>query len=203
MSPPLSVGVLFTSKSVTCAMIKAMLDSLECEARTEFFLVVGIDENADTPSIPEEWQTKVFFCSLTHKTRTAEGIFKACAAWDELGVMAFQHGADVIVFLGPDVDILSPSWYASLCDEFTCLQRETNAPYTLGCVCLRDEGGPGWPSFPVIGRAHWETFGYIVPSCFINQDFDPFIYRLYADVGLARTTKTFCVHNTAWLRPTL
>lgn len=62
-------------------------------------------------------------------------------------------------------------------------------PFGFGCPWWNDSTFPGFPTFPVVGKAHFEIFGGLIPEhrrkAFVNQDLDPYLQRLYLQYGAA------------------
>ena len=122
-----------------------------------------------------------------------------CRMVAALGREAYGLGGDrrcdYFVLLGDDVRIEPKrSWIANIRRGFTQIHTRINArfrmlrldasaqtlPWGFGVMALADLTFPGFPTFPVVGRAHLDAFeGDLWPSLFINQDADPFLWALY------------------------
>lgn len=103
-----------------------------------------------------------------------------CRYWTELARAAYAGGADFFVLLGDDVELWSPGWPGRIWGAFEDLAADRRVPVGFGCIALADRSFPGFPTFPVVGRIHLDIFGgEILPSCFVNQDGDPFLWQLY------------------------
>mmetsp|Transcript_5515 Transcript_5515/g.16851 ORF Transcript_5515/g.16851 Transcript_5515/m.16851 type:complete len:1085 (-) Transcript_5515:135-3389(-) len=135
-------------------------------------LLQGFDEVA--PAI--DVRLRVFPVNAAGQVRRGE----VCRLWDALACDAFEAGCDYAVLLGDDVVLqCEPGWIARVDASFEEVAERLQVRKGFGCVCLRDECFPGFPTFPVIGRTHYEIFGQVVPAVFVNQDFDPFLYQVY------------------------
>lgn len=72
----------------------------------------------------------------------------------------------------------------AIISSFSSLAEATGLPFGLGCVSFTDVSFPGMPTFPIVHKTHMEVFGgEVVPSIFINQDGDPFLFQLYRRWG--------------------
>lgn len=77
---------------------------------------------------------------------------------------------DYTVLLGDDIELRDHDWMPVVHATFAELQQRLHLPEGFGCVCLNDESFPGFPSFPVLGRCHWDAFGdRMFPPEFVNQ----------------------------------
>ena len=120
------------------------------------------------------------------------------AIWADLARDAYEAGCHYFVLVGDDVVFLTPHWADAIHDEFALVQQDTGHPFGVGCVAFADDAFPGFPTFPVIHRAHMTIFGgRIFPRIFVNQDVDPFLFQIYRAFGAARICKR------AWLRNTI
>jgi len=135
-----------------------------------------------------------------------------CRIVADMGQQAFElQGAlrcDYFVLLGDDVRITPQrTWLAEVeaafgrihqrvSERFAGVAAETGdvsagsssscswVPDGFGVVALRDCTFPGFPTFPVLGRAHLQLFsGRMWPALFVNQDADPFVWALYRGFG--------------------
>jgi GT2 family glycosyltransferase/LPS sulfotransferase NodH len=108
---------------------------------------------------------------------------------------AVDCGADYIVLIGDDVELLTPGWQHEVELEFTKISVQTGLPLGAACVALRDASFPAFPTFPVVSRFHLETFGELFPDEFINQHGDPFLFELYRRFGAANFAPTGMLCN--------
>ncbi|MEI6343602.1 MAG: glycosyltransferase [Verrucomicrobiota bacterium] len=103
-----------------------------------------------------------------------------CAIWRGLAKAALRDGSEYFVLLGDDILLKTPSWPSIIRNRFHAIQESTGLPFGFGCVAFRDETFPGFPTFPVLHRRHFDVFeGDVFPSDFINQDADPFLFQIY------------------------
>lgn len=190
------VAALLTAPRVTTAMVENLHRQLKSDPTAKAMVVVGVEGTVDLPPMEN-----TYFKSLSPAVKPKSGplrdIFRACVAWSELAIFALREcGADFVVFLGPDVKFIQGSrWFEHLMNNFEDIAKSANVPFGVGCVVLRERNAPGWPSFPVLSKQHLRVIDSFAPEEFVNQDFDPFVWRLYSDFGLCRTTHTTCVIN--------
>ena len=111
---------------------------------------------------------------------------KVCVMWNNLAHKC--PDADLFVLLGDDVTLLDPGWKTRIEARFNAVAASTGLQYGDACIAFHDASDglpPGYPTFPVVHRRHLERFGYIVPSNFVNQGGDPFLFELYRQFGAA------------------
>ena len=101
---------------------------------------------------------------------------KLCWIWGRMARNAVDAGADYILLIGDDVELLTPYWQTEVEDEFSNIATRTGLPLGAACVALRDASFPAFPTFPVINRFHLEVFGELFPDEFRNQHGDPFLF---------------------------
>lgn len=120
-----------------------------------------------------------------------------CRIWSDLAAEAFASGADFTVLLGDDVVLESRGWADEVADAFARIAHDTGLPFGFGCVAFADSAFPGFPTFPVTHRTHAAIFGgRLVPTTFVNQDADPFLFQLYRAFGAARLEPRARLNNT-------
>jgi hypothetical protein len=121
---------------------------------------------------------------------------KICLLWREMAQRAYVDGCHYYVLLGDDVEVnyVNPSLLST--SSGLCASASTALPLSwpdlihqkfqlmpipgFGCLSLHDLGAPGFPTFPVLSRVHFDIFsGKVVPDDFINQDGDPYLWELY------------------------
>jgi len=119
-----------------------------------------------------------------------------CAIARALAQRALKFGptqCTMLALLGDDVSI-SPKrdWLTSVrrgfkeINERLLVENDLNVPVGFGVVCLPDSTFIGFPSFPIVGRPHFEAFENLLsPVAFVNQDADPFTYEVYRRFGAA------------------
>lgn len=110
-----------------------------------------------------------------------------CWIWALLAKRAARNGADHLVLLGDDVEMLTDGWQADVEECFGEIARERALPYGCACVALRDVSFECFPTFPVVHRFHLDANrGELFPPEFRNQHGDPFLYEVYRRWGAAR-----------------
>jgi glycosyltransferase involved in cell wall biosynthesis len=153
-------------------------------------IYIGIDKNDPILDVSEDKNpvTKIF------EKHNTNGIFSGisvatfdlppgsvCEIWRQLAKQSFEGGCDFIILLGDDIEIDTPDWMLIIHNKFTTIQTKTGT-VKFGCVCFDDLNFPGFPTFPVLSRTHFEIFGAdgIFPqNVFKNQDADPFLFQIY------------------------
>ncbi|KAL0564362.1 hypothetical protein V5O48_017684, partial [Marasmius crinis-equi] len=104
-----------------------------------------------------------------------------CSLWRECARRAFEDKCDYFALFGDDVELLDEGWLRGIHKTFQGLSGSVTG---FGCVAFTDVSFPGMPTFPVIHKIHMEIFGgEVVPSVFVNQDGDPFLFQLYRRFG--------------------
>ncbi|KAJ3926774.1 MAG: glycosyltransferase family 2 protein [Lentinula lateritia] len=108
-----------------------------------------------------------------------------CKLWRDLAKAAWDDGCDYFVLMGDDVVLKDQGWMEDVHAQFQRFSEDqAGVPIGFGCVAFTDITFPGMPTFPVIHRTHLDIFnGEVIPSVFINQDGDPFLYQLYRRWG--------------------
>ena len=103
--------------------------------------------------------------------------------WSELAKQAWGDKCKYFILYGDDVSVQYhpkpgdsiSKWPDMVHQHFL----ERPLPF-FGCLALNDRTSPGFPTFPIVTDLHMEIFnGRIVPTDFINQDGDPYIWALY------------------------
>jgi hypothetical protein len=120
---------------------------------------------------------------------------KLCWIWGRMARNAVDSGADYILLIGDDVELLTPGWQTEVEVEFSNIATRTGLSLGAACVALRDASFPAFPTFPVINRFHLEVFGELFPDEFRNQHGDPFLFELYRRFGAACFAPTASVCN--------
>ena len=127
-----------------------------------------------------------------------------CAIACTLAKQAFEATFDggvrcsYFVLLGDDVRVKPQrSWFANVRRSFAAIHSRAESrfgpgvPHDFGVVAIPDVSFPGFPTFPVVGRAHMEAFGNLAPTDVFaeaNQDMDPFLFEVYRSFG----AREFC-----------
>ncbi|KAJ7915011.1 glycosyltransferase family 2 protein [Mycena leptocephala] len=110
-----------------------------------------------------------------------------CSLWRHCATAAWKDGCDYMALFGDDVELLDDGWLRGIHQTFQDLSRKTESPHGFGCVAFTDISFPGMPTFPVVHRLHMDIFeGSVIPSSFINQDGDPFLFQLYRRFGSSK-----------------
>ena len=77
---------------------------------------------------------------------------KLCWIWGRMAKKAVDAGADYVVLIGDDVELLTPGWQREVEIEFSKISARTGLPLGAACVALRDASFPAFPTFPVVHR---------------------------------------------------
>ncbi|KAL0063364.1 hypothetical protein AAF712_009759 [Marasmius tenuissimus] len=120
-----------------------------------------------------------------------------CSLWRKCATAAWEDGCDYFALFGDDVELLDEGWLRGIHKTFQELAGQNpNHIRGFGCVAFTDISFPGMPTFPVIHRTHMDIFnGEVIPSTFVNQDGDPFLYQLYRRFGCS-IMAPFRLHNS-------
>jgi glycosyltransferase involved in cell wall biosynthesis len=120
---------------------------------------------------------------------------KLCRIWDVLAGAAVDAGCCFMLLVGDDVRFLTRDWKTEVEKQFAAVATRRQLPYGTACVAFRDVTFPVFPTFPVIHRSHFRTFGSLLPIQFVNQHGDPFLFELYRRVGAAEFASTASLEN--------
>ncbi|KAL7553671.1 hypothetical protein ACHAWF_016979 [Thalassiosira exigua] len=179
-------------------IVGRLLDRIEQDSLCKYLLVLAIDDDerhSDTASmLIQKLQSRVdsgqqlqSLHVLTNPPKSPSEPFAICKSWDAMAVEAWKRGADWVVLLGDDVE------------SFSDISQRLGVPFGFGAPIWNDQSFPGFPTFPCIGRAHYEIFGSLIPkhrqACFINQDLDPYLHQLYVKLGAAPCVTDATLHN--------
>jgi len=100
-----------------------------------------------------------------------------------MATVAWENGADWAVLLGDDIEIKCSHHYRAVYRTFLDIAERLQVPFGFGCPWFNDITFPGFPTFPCVGKTHYELYGGLIPeqrrTNFINQDLDPYLNRLY------------------------
>jgi len=113
---------------------------------------------------------------------------------------------EYFTLLGDDVAIRTSagdktrSWLRDVESKFqeidTCVRDISDKlPKHFGVVAIRDETFPGFPTFPVVSRAHIDIFKHLFPPDFVNQDGDPYLWEIYRPFGARRFAENIVLNN--------
>jgi len=122
---------------------------------------------------------------IRNTRRKSNDAVPICLIWDDMAVSAWKDGASWVIFLGDDIRIECKFHYWSI------IRKNLGLPFGrfFGCPWFDDKTFPGFPTFPVIGKDHFDIFQSLIPKkhleLFINQDLDPYLQRLYLKFGVA------------------
>ena len=111
-----------------------------------------------------------------------------CKIWARLAGIAYeQFSCDFTCLLGDDIVLETNGWQLIIERAFSAVAEERNLPFGCACVAFHDTAFRGFPTFPVVHRWHHVTFGKrLLPSHFVNQGGDPYLFELYKRFGAAR-----------------
>ncbi|KAL7581040.1 hypothetical protein ACA910_005845 [Epithemia clementina (nom. ined.)] len=195
--PPPVEGILLTMRigqdtDEAKAKIARLLTSLTVDRLCQYQVVFGVDHDeahlAETTVKPFA-NNRVRVDIVKNTERLQNEPFPICQIWDSMARRAFDLGADWVVLLGDDVDINCQFHARAFYRAFLNISESRNLPLWFGCPWWDDESFPGFPTFPAVGRKHFEIFGSLIPKhrsgSFINQDLDPYLQRLYLKFGAA------------------
>ena len=121
-----------------------------------------------------------------------------CTYWRVLADTAVQEGCDFFGLLGDDVEMHTEGWIGEVIEGFATLHKDLALPdelFGFGCIALNDLQAPGFPTFPILHRLHYQLNGEIFGKEFVNQDADPFLYQLYRRWGASRFARTAALTN--------
>lgn len=193
-------GILLTMRlgNATEKIVKKLLKCIEEDKLCDYLLVLGIDEDEidtnEARSIISMLKSRVestrqmqSFHIVMNPSQPYGQPFAICRAWDAMAVEAWKNGAVWVVLLGDDVEIECTFHYRAVYRSFLDISHSLGVPLGFGCPFWNDCSFPGFPSFPCIGRAHYDIFQALIPrhrlESFVNQDFDPYVNTLYAKLG--------------------
>lgn len=146
----------------------------------------------------------IFFChsglfrdpSLWRRDIYNNYLGKICWIWNDLAQAAIEAGSDFFVLLGDDIQLQSQGWKNEIEEQFRYIAQSRNLPFGVGCVAFRDDAFPVFPTFPVLHRVHFEIYGKIFPSMFVNQDGDPFLWEIYRRFAASHFSPSASLSNT-------
>ena len=87
MDAPLQCNVLFTKQSLTLDDVIDMLRASSCLKEPPIMNVrvtAAVDCCDDIISVPEEYENCISIGRLSPHTKSPDGIFRTCCAWNEL-----------------------------------------------------------------------------------------------------------------------
>ena len=201
-SPDLPIEALLLTMRVTqdfdevLRNVNGLLDDIELDLMVRYLVVVAIDDDefdsAEMKLLVESLKNrkKMHTLSFLRNPRIAKGQpIPICMIWKAMALRAFELGASWVIFLGDDVRIHCPYHYRSIYRAFLDIKESLSLQEGIyfGCPWFNDEGFKGFPTFPIVGRAHYNIYSGFIPKphqdLFINQDLDPYLHRLYLKFG--------------------
>lgn len=192
-NPPLPIeGILLTFRigsergvaEEKIASVMSLLDQIEEDSLCRYLLVLALDDDEQGSTYAKELITTLehrvkdhdqlqSFHAITNPRRCEDQPFTICSVWNEMAILAWNEGADWVVFLGDDVQIECSFHYRALYRSFLEIAARLKVPFGFGCPWWNDQSFPGFPSFPCVGKAHLEMFAGLIPkhrrSEFVNQ----------------------------------
>jgi GT2 family glycosyltransferase len=216
-SPPLPIEAILLTLRVGSGTqqaravqtkVETLLDSVETDHLCRYMLVLAIDY--DEYDSEEKYELEQYLLGrrrlnglvyvLRNPPRKRSEPFPICHVWDEMAIKAWGEGASWVMLLGDDVRIQSHTHYRAIYRAFKDIERELGCPFGFGCPWFNDVAFAGFPTFPVVGKAHLNIFNGLIPShrmdCFVNQDLDPYLQRLYLKFGAAPHLVTTELENS-------
>jgi len=191
--------------------VKRLLDEIENDQLCRYLLVLGIDadeRHSESASmliqhLNEHIESSPQMHSLHLVTNPPRQLhrepFALCRVWDQMAAEAWTHGADWVVLLGDDVEITCPFHHRAFYRSFLDISNRINVPFGFGCPFWNDITFPGFPTFPCVGKIHYEIFGGLIPEhrrdSFVNQDLDPYLHHLYLKLGAAPCVTVATLRN--------
>lgn len=177
------------------ASVQRLLDELEQDSLCRYLVVVAIDADEQSNEgtrdllrrlesrVQSREQMKSFHLIINNNTPPGSQPFALCNIWERMAIKAWEEGADWVVLLGDDIRVQCPYHYRAIYRTFLEISERLMVPFGFGCPWWNDITFPGFPTFPCIGKAHYEIFGRLIPahreSLFVNQDLDPYLQCLY------------------------
>jgi glycosyltransferase involved in cell wall biosynthesis len=200
-------GVLLTlriSDRTAREGVKALLSQLERDPLCEYIVVLALDQDEIASPTADAFcrelasRPRMRGLHILENQPTGAGPFPICRVWHNMAEKAWDEGASWVVLLGDDVTVDCPFHYRAIYRCFLDQQEKFGCSW-FGCPWFNDETFPGFPTFPVIGCAHNEIFGGLIPKhrvdSFWNQDLDPYLQRLYLKFGASPPMIDMCLRN--------
>jgi glycosyltransferase involved in cell wall biosynthesis len=216
-SPPLPIEAILLTLRVGSGIqqahavrtrVEELLDSVETDRLCMYMLVLAIDDDEYTSNVTQELKQCLLIRPrlnglvylLRNPPRERSEPFRICHVWHEMATKAWRNGASWVMLLGDDVQIQSHAHYRAIYRAFLDIERELGCPFGFGCPWLNDVTFRGFPTFPVVGKEHMKIFNGLIPpnrmDCFVNQDLDPYLQRLYLKFGAAPHLVTTKLENS-------
>lgn len=193
-------GVLLTMRigntgGAVAASVERLLEELEQDDLCRYLVVLAIDvdeeHKADTRDLLRRLQSREqshhqmhsFHVIVNSAREQSNELLPLCNIWEQMAIKAWKEGADWVMLLGDDIRVHCPYHYRAIHRSFLDISERLHVPFGFGCPWWNDTAFPGFPTFPCVGKAHYEIFGGLIPShrrgVFVNQDLDPYLQSLY------------------------
>lgn len=194
-------GILLTMRFGTAehesnekvASVERLLGQIEQDRLCRYIIVLGIDYDElgnESQELIQRLKKRADISNqlldvhiVINAPTTSGEPFPLCAIWNDLAVEAWNNGADWVVLLGDDIQIQCQFHYRAVYRSFLEIASRLNVAFGFGCPWLNDVTFPGFPTFPCVGKTHFDIFGRLIPehrqSIFVNQDLDPYLQSLY------------------------
>lgn len=210
-SPPLPIeGVLLTFRigdfQSLMKNISRLIRNIEEDSICQYLIVIALDHdeadslNADDLIKYIKNNSRAKDVILLVNPTQNQMVFPICQVWHRMAEAAWSRGASWVMLLGDDVVIHCPFHYRAIYRAFLQLSEDLSCPFGFGCPWFNDITFPGFPTFPIVGRAHLNIFGGLIPKHrsegFCNQDLDPYLQRLYLKFGASPLLKDVKLSNT-------
>jgi GT2 family glycosyltransferase len=203
----LRIGIGTQHANTVRTRVGKLLDTVETDRLCRYMLVLAIDDDEYDSGEAQELQNALSrrprlggVHVLRNPPRESSEPFRICHVWHEMAAEAWKRGASWVMLLGDDVQILSRAHYRAIYRAFLDIQRKLGCPFGFGCPWFNDVTFPGFPTFPVVGKEHMNIFAGLIPlhrmNCFVNQDLDPYLQRLYLKFGAAPHLVTTELENS-------
>lgn len=153
----LRVGSGEDAKSKRLSLEK-MFATLEKDRLCNYFVTLGLDaDEINTAEADELLQVinahrnrQSRSCVIVANDEFEGEIFPICKVWDKLASTAWQHGADWVVLLGDDIDVMTDCHYRCTYRAFLDISEKLGCVEFFGCPWWTDVSFPGFPTFPVV-----------------------------------------------------
>lgn len=219
-TPPLPIeGILLTQRfgsrkesDEKILSIEKLLDKIEQDSLCRYLVVLGIDEDEASGSAAGKLirrlesraaasqKQMLSLHVITNPARSPDQPFAICSIWNELAIVAWKQGAAWVVLLGDDIEVGCQYHYRAIYRSFLDIANRMKVPFGFGCPWWNDTSFPGFPSFPCVGKTHFEIFGRLIPEkrkeVFVNQDLDPYLQHLYLKFNAAPCVTDAVLSNT-------
>jgi glycosyltransferase involved in cell wall biosynthesis len=200
-------GVLLTlriSDKTAREGVMALLSQLERDPLCQYLVVLALDQDERTIPIAAafcqelESRPRMKGLHILENQPTAADPFPICRVWHNMAEKAWREGASWVVLFGDDVTVHCSFHYRAIYRCFLDQQEKFGCSW-FGCPWFNGETFPGFPTFPVIGAAHYTIFDGLIPKhrihSFCNQDLDPYLQRLYLKFGASPPMIDVCLRN--------